>query len=793
MSETPPAAHAAEAEFVQSLPVASEVLAAGHELAEPALQWMDGHVLGNGDLGAVLWGHAEQVFIGFSKHDINDLRGAEHGARWAVNYPEMRRRTMAGERFDPGALGDTTEHDPRWPCPLPAGRLVLETLRGVQAEGFRQRLSFVNAECEVTSVPTRWGWSWGMKFAPVVTRVLVSAERNVALIELSSELPQRVHWGFEQNPNLPLDAPVYTVQVGAAGPVGVAAQELIREQSFAVAIGASTARFEATGGEQGLQGVIEFGGEAGPAVLMVSLATEREAGGPPTARALELLDAALAVGYDSLRQEHQAWWRRFWEAAQVDYEDADVARIWHMGLYALASSTRPHTSPPHLQGLWNQFDVPPWHSDFHFNANIQECQWLPCAANHPELQAAMVRVLIHDWREEERRLARECYEAPGLCVPFASDWLGRNIGGIWGGVQLSLTAWTAQHVWWQWQYTRDERLLREEIYPFLRECCEFYPAVLVRDAQGIWNSELSLSPEQVAPDAEGNWYSVNGRNPNIDIANCRLLFTVTVEAAEILGIEDPFLATVQDMRDHLPPFPTEGGVLIDYETGFFRDGDRPGRFPYSHRHPSRLTPIFPAGWIGLHSDPETLELGRRSFADFRGHGEEGFTGWSEGWQTCLAARLGLGAEAEARLHCLVDHFLLPGMLTSHNAVDGAYGMGNGPLFQIEALFGAAAGVTEMLMQATGGVLRVFPAVPEGRRAAFADLRAPGGHLLSARREAEGVAEVEIQAALAGPLQLANPWPGRGARLETEGGSQVLSGATLEWEAQAGKTYRLTPA
>jgi len=297
----------AELEFVRSLPVPSEVLAAGHELKVPARQWMDGHVLGNGDLGVVVWGHSEQICLGFSKHDINDLRGPEHGTRWAATYPELRWRVMAGERFVVEGLRDTTEHTPRWPIPLPAGRLVLEPLRGIQEEGFRQRLSFVKAECEVTAIPTQWGRSWGMEFAPVVMRAFVHADLNVALIELSSDLPQRVRWGFEQNPNLPLSPPAYEARDTEVGQVGLAAQALILQQGFAVAIGASTPTFRASGCEQGLQGVIEFGGEAGPAVLAVTLATEHDTGGAdPTGRALELLQEALRADFPALREEHRA-------------------------------------------------------------------------------------------------------------------------------------------------------------------------------------------------------------------------------------------------------------------------------------------------------------------------------------------------------------------------------------------------------------------------------------------------------------------------------------------------------
>jgi hypothetical protein len=89
------------------------------------------------------------------------------------------------------------------------------------------------------------------------------------------------------------------------------------------------------------------------------------------------------------------------------------------------------------------------------------------------------------------------------------------------------------------------------------------------------------------------------------------------------------------------------------------------------RWPRAYNPIFPTGWIGLHSDPETLELGRRSFAEFRSYGQEGYTSWSEGRQTCLAARLGLGAEAEARLETDGGSQVLSGDILEWQAQAGA--------------------------------------------------------------------------------------------------------------------------
>ena len=144
----------------------------------------------------------------------------------------------------------------------------------------------------------------------------------------------------------------------------------------------------------------------------------------------------------------------------------------------------------------------------------------------------------------------------------------------------------------------------------------------------------------------------------------------------------------------------------------------------------------------------------------------------------------------------MKHFSLPGMLLSHDSIRGAYGMRHGarePIFQMDATLGAPAALNEMLMQDAGGVIRLFPALPRGRNAAFRTLRAPGGILVSAAREGGQVRGVELDAECATEVRLVNPWPGAAVRVSGAGrGARVLKGAILAWPARRGGRYRVTP-
>ena len=451
-----------------------------------------------------------------------------------------------------------------------------------------------------------------------------------------------MRWTYDRSPDPERPTPHYSVAGTSLGTLTVMQHELDCGTQYAVALDAvGAAAFDAVSTRHGLSGTITFGGASGPAVLLVGLGSTHDAGGRRVGWVAErLVNGRDAAQITALEERHRAWWQQFWAASQVQYGDPAIERLWYMGLYALGASTRPNTSPPNLQGIWVQDEISPWHADFHFNTNVQECQWGACGANHPELQQALVQVLTADWHEELKRTGREVYGVDAAAPSVAVDWCGRAISS-WGFLELSTMAWTAQHLWEQYLYTQDRELLRETIYPYLQDGAKLYLALLVADETGQLNIELSHSPEQIWFDAAGKRYFAYGRNPSIDLSCIRTLFEAVIEAAQILGDDQAFSQTCQDALDRLAPLPVLDGVLIDYETAFFHDGDRAGRFPHCHRHPSRLMPIFPGRQIGLHSDEATLDLGRRSFREFRSYGEEGFTGWSYAYQACIAARLGL--------------------------------------------------------------------------------------------------------------------------------------------------------
>lgn len=755
------------------------ILTNGHVIAGPTAEWTDGLILGNGGLGAVMWGNAERVCFGLSKHDVWNRECAwPHGVRSEYTVLEMRDRFLREGRAclgdDPPLPGKACERHPTdRQTPVSVGTLELEVLTGVNVLSFTQALFPAEGRVTADIVPVDRRKSYGQRYPGVHIEAFVDADSDVLHICVSSGEgdPVRVAWRFywPQHIGTYPDA-VFAAEGKCAGTLNAVIDALDRFESRIVQSG-TDCMLDA--GRFSLSGTVTAFSDS-PAYFSVSVRSGRDEQAPGL------------LPYSIAKERTLRFWSDFWDRSMLYYSEPRLNDLWAIGLYAMGASTRPDKNPPSLQGIWNLSPRAIWHSDFHFNTNIQESHWLCGQNNHPELAAALFRMLLHDWRGELRLLADEAFgikDAVALGVGMDAD--GRALGGYGSLESLSNTAWTAMTLWDLYTFSPDPALL-PGLFSFLRECCNLYDALMLRDENGIYHTVLSSSPERTMWDGEGNRYTLRGLDCTINVSTIRALYEAAAEAARLLGEDGSHYA---DTASHMPPLPVKDGVLIEMATGYFHDGDRPGVTKECHRHPSRLMPVFPAGQIGLFSNAETLALGRRSFADFLSDGEEKITGWSFAYLANIASRLGLADEAERLLGIVRDRFTLKGLLSAHNPLqEGAY---PDALFQIEALLAVPAAMAEMALQSAGGEIRVFPAVPAGRDCAFEDLRARGGVLVSAELTGGSVSFVALTPEREGPVCLVSPWDGEtvsvnGKAVRTASGRVILQG-------HAGETLRVTKA
>jgi len=535
--------------------------------------------------------------------------------------------------------------------------------------------------------------------------------------------------------------------------------ELPYNNSYALALCPIQGEMKRQNTLNGIQAQLRFGGTRGKMCFAIYTACKKDAPEISLNEQInKLITKTRSYRYEKLCNLHLEHWSRFWSQSSISYSNKHIEELWYMGIYALGASSKSKCSPPNLQGIWNMMDNPPWHADFHFNTNLQMSHWIACCSNHPELQEALIEKMTGEWHPKFKNYAQSVFAADGIAIPLCSDWFANAICWHELGLEMSLTAWMAQHLIEQWEFTQDKQLLKDTIFPFLLEVCAFYESILHRREDGSFNIELSHSPEQIWHNETDEPYLVLGSNPTIDLVFMRILFKAVLKTAKLLNYCGNELDRWDDILHNLPENPTLNGVLIDQETGFFHDGDRPGFFPHSHRHPSRLVGIYPGHEIGLNSSAEKLKLGVDSFNEFHSYGNSGFTGWSLSWQAAIAARLGLADEAESSLRELKRNFTLPGMLNSHNNLHEKSFVLNEQLFQIEGTIGAAAAVNEMLVQMHDSKIFLFAGVPKGKSASFNKLRLKGNILISSERKGQFITHIElISQSIDLQVRISNPW------------------------------------
>jgi alpha-L-fucosidase 2 len=376
---------------------------------------------------------------------------------------------------------------------------------------------------------------------------------------------------------------------------------------------------------------------------------------------------------------------------------------------------------------------------------------------------------------------------------------GQPLGG-WGQYSLSPTmgAWNAHLFYLHWRHTGDTAFLRDRAYPFCREIGVCLRVLLKPDADGLLRLPLSSSPEIF----DNTRRAFLKPNSNFDLACMKMLFLALEEMAVALGdtrASSDWAATAKHLADsHTKP---DGTLLLDADTPL----------PGSHRHLSNLMAIYPFNLITTDGGPREQQIIAASLADWDKAGTRAWCGYSFSWMACLRARVG---DAEAALRnldiytrafTLRNGFHANGDQTASGFSDFTYRP-----FTLEGNFLAMQAVHEMLLQSWSanpgsgdpGVIRLFPATPwRWHNASFDDLRAEGGHRVSARRENNATTWLRIVAGRDGLIRLRDNFGGRVPRWSRPGIQKVngnfeiacKAGATIEATLPAPQALPAAPA
>ncbi len=712
----------------------------GLHFATPVTVWDEALPLGNGVLGALVWGDGKPVKISLDRSDLWDLRLVPEFSSPEYKFRIMHEWHLQGRTEDLIRLYEQPYNRPA-PTRIPAGRI---------------ELSFADAPTFIDSSLSLGDATAIMQFKGTRLRAMVHAVEPVGMISVQSPVPV----------SLALVAPAFAGRIDEPARGGIGAGDLAQ-------LGYPAPQKSAGPGwqaflQQGAEGFrfavyVCWRSSGGSWTAAWSVATSFE-GHDPLDLARRRSESALARGYDGMAESHREWWRSFWQKSSVSLPNPVLERQWYLETYKFGSAARRGAPPISLQAIWTADDgkLPPWKGDYHHDLNTQLSYW-PCyTGNHLEEGLGYLDYL---WNTRGAAFAwtKRFFEMPGLNVPMTADLNGNQIGG-WRQYTHSATtaAWLAQHFYLHWKYSADREFLVQRAYPYIRDAAVFLEAFTgQRGPDGLRTFPLSSSPEinDNRPDA---WFTTP---TNYDLALSVWLFAVAAKLASELGLPEDAARWGKVVRE-LPQFSLadDGRLLVakDYP------------LPASHRHFSHLMAIHPLGLIDPSDGAPAMRTIRASLDELDRLGTSWWTGYSFAWLGNLAARAYDGQKAEHALEIFSTAFTLRNSFHCNGDQSGkGYSKFTYRPFTLEGNFAAAEGVQEMLLQSHRGKVLIFPAIPPSwQDVSFTTLRAEGAFLVSAKRSAGKTVLVEILSEKGGVCRLISPFSGKEISISMKPGEHV---------------------
>lgn len=699
---------------------------------EPASKWTDAMPLGNGRLGAMVFGAVPKERLQLNEESLWAGEPTDvYPENFSGNMRKLQELVLEGRIAEARELGleKLTKSPTSFRSYEPLADLWIEIDHEPEIQDYRRQLDL---QTGVATVEYRLG-DVRMK-----REVFISAVDDVVAVHISASEPSMIRAKIQLtrkkdmkvtaagSDRLHMDGQIIDIAApagfddnpGGSGPGGAHMKFALR---MLVRTEGGTTRAE------GETLVIENADEA---FLLLTAATDYslemmnfDRSLDPGRRAEAILNGAADKPWGDLRRDHVTEHRAMFERVSLDLGGSDQDAIatderikrakkdeadpalttlyFQYGRYLLMSSSRhPGRLPANLQGIWNETMWAPWEADYHLNINLQMNYWPADPTNLTETLDPLA-----DWfiklTERGKVSARRLYDADGWVTFTSTNPFGRTTPSgstkdsqFQNGVLDPLAgAWMAMTLWRHYEFTQDKAFLQERAYPVLKGAAEFILDYLVEDQDGYLVVAPSTSPENAYIHPELNKPVRITRGATYHMSIVRVVFEAVVQGSKILDTDERLRAKIESSLQKLPPLRIGADGTIQEWINDYKENEP------KHRHVSHLIGLHPFSLIG-EQDAHLLEAARRTL-EKRGFG--GDVGWSNAWKICFFARLGDAEQAHWYLNRLIVRNAFGNLMNA---------CWPGRIFQIDGNFSGTVGIAEMLLQSHGGQIHLLPALPK---------------------------------------------------------------------------------
>ncbi len=731
---------------------------------QPAKSWNEALPVGNGRLGAMVFGTVARERIQFNEETLWTGEPRSYAHEGAFDYLDtIRQLLFEGKQREAQDLA----MEKFMSLPLhqmeyqPFGDLIIEFPGHEEFTDYIRLLDIENAIARTT---------YKVGDVTYTREVLASAPHQVIAIQLDAD--QKDALGF----HIVLNSPHEQSEVITDG----------NQQTLSVTVkdgvlkGIARIEVRTKGTLITHESHIEVK-NASSATIYLSASTNhvsyQDVSADPEVELTANLSKLRNVPYNKVRKDHIADYHKYFKRFALDLgsngrealpmdqrlhkfnelpEDPQLIALYiQYGRYLMISSSRPGTFPANLQGIWNQDLKPAWGSKYTCNINAEMNYWPAELTNLSDCHDALFN-MIEEVAQTGAEVAKVHYNCDGWVLHHNTDiWRGAApINASNHGIWLGGSGWLCSHLWEHYLYTKDIDFLRDRAWPLMKGAATFYSQFLIEDPRTGW----LISTPSNSPEIGG---LVAG--PTMDHQIIRSLFKACIETSEILGVDNDFADLLRDLTPKIAPNQVgRYGQLQEW----MEDKDDPENH---HRHVSHLWGVTPGADITWETSPEIMKAAMQSLL-YRG--DDG-TGWSLAWKINFWSRFMDGNHAYELIKLL---FRVKEDGNTQYQGGGSYInlFDSHPPFQIDGNFGAPAGMVEMLIQSHQSAIDLLPALPDALPdGSIYGVCARGGFELSFSWENSELQEVSVLSKAGEPLRLR------------------YKGEVKEMETEKGETYKIS--